>query len=145
MGVALELEEIARVIGLDEQVITSDVFELRKRYIDSTNACLSELLHGKESTREDLMVLLSCQRDVFIPSIQEVQSRLRDVVTASRSRISDPHVFFHPDIPPAKLQNALTTYATAARRSREQVFLLYDYTVLGNAKDGFLITERGLY
>jgi serine/threonine protein kinase len=145
MGVALELEEIARVIGLDEQVITSEVFELRKCYIDSTNAYLSGLLHGKESTREDLMVLLSCQRDVFIPSIQEVQSRLRNVVTAYRSRISDPNVFFHPDIPPAKLRNALSTYATGARRSREQVFLLYDYTILGNAKDGFLITERGLF
>jgi hypothetical protein len=46
-------------------------------------------------------------------------------------------------IPPRKLSNAITTYATQV--SPEDVLLLYDNTVFGSAKDGLLLTPEGVY
>lgn len=46
-------------------------------------------------------------------------------------------------IPPRKLNNAITTYATQV--SPEDVLLLYDNTVFGSAKDGLLLTQEGVY
>lgn len=53
-------------------------------------------------------------------------------------------VYTTPSIPPKKLANALTIH-TATLPSGEPVLVLYDDTVFGSAKDGFLLTSRGIY
>jgi TIR domain len=46
-------------------------------------------------------------------------------------------------IPPKKLNNAIATYASEV--SPEDVLLLYDDTVFGSAKDGFILTAEAVY
>ncbi|HKY26640.1 MAG TPA: toll/interleukin-1 receptor domain-containing protein [Pyrinomonadaceae bacterium] len=46
-------------------------------------------------------------------------------------------------IPPKKLKNAINAYATQV--APEDVLLLYDDTVFGGAKDGFLLTADAVY
>ena len=46
-------------------------------------------------------------------------------------------------IPPKKLKNAINTYATQV--APEDVLVLYDDTVFGGAKDGFLLTADAVY
>lgn len=46
-------------------------------------------------------------------------------------------------IPPKKLNNAIATYATDV--PPEDVVLLYDDTVFGSAKDGFLLTAKAVH
>ncbi|CEQ11107.1 Uncharacterised protein [[Clostridium] sordellii] len=42
-----------------------------------------------------------------------------------------------------KIKNAITSYANL--NSKENIIFLFDNTVLGSAKDGFLITDKGIY
>lgn len=46
-------------------------------------------------------------------------------------------------IPPKKLKNAITSYATEV--SPEDVLLLYDNTVFGSAKEGLILTAEAVY
>lgn len=48
------------------------------------------------------------------------------------------------NIPPKKLANAKKTFLTKMGQS-EQIFIFYDSTVFGSAKEGFAFTNRGLY
>ena len=48
-----------------------------------------------------------------------------------------------PGIPETKLANAIAGYAP--RVDRERVLFLYDSTIFGNAKEGYLITDSGFY
>jgi serine/threonine protein kinase len=86
----LDLQEIVRVIGLSKQMIISEIREVRKNYVGSTNANLSKLLRAKECTREDFTVLLSCRRDLMctreqmlIATVQERANRLSVLLNLS--------------------------------------------------------------
>lgn len=66
---------------------------------------------------------------------------IENYVVASASTRSDLHR--KPCIPEAKLANAVAAYAP--RVDRERVLFLYDSTIFGNAKEGYLITDSGIY
>ena len=53
-------------------------------------------------------------------------------------------LFLLEQIPPDKLENAKQSYAPMMRDD-ETVIALYDDTVFGSAKDGFLLTTKRLY
>ncbi len=52
-------------------------------------------------------------------------------------------LYFAPDIPEDKLANAINTYAEGV--IDDQVIALYDDTLFGSAKEGFIITTAGIY
>ena len=66
---------------------------------------------------------------------------MENYVVALASTKSDLHR--KPCIPEAKLANANSAYAP--RVDRERVVFLYDSTIFGNAKEGYLITDSGFY
>jgi len=72
---------------------------------------------------------------------QELEQQIRNVfsTTASMDRI----YLFH-EIPARKLGNAKSRYARILG-SDEVVIALYDDTVWGSGKDGFLLTNRRIY
>lgn len=55
--------------------------------------------------------------------------------------INDSKVFFSPNIPVAKLKNAIFAYGNSDI-SANDILILVDNTIFGNAKDGFFITEN---
>jgi hypothetical protein len=55
----------------------------------------------------------------------------------------DPKIFIAPDIPDKKLKKAIDSYATDI--TPEHVLAMWDSTVFGSGKKGFLITERVFY
>ena len=55
--------------------------------------------------------------------------------------INDSKVFFSPDIPVEKLNNAISAYG-ASGIAPNDILILVDNTVFGSAKDGFFITEN---
>ena len=52
-------------------------------------------------------------------------------------------IFFFPDIPKNKFDNVLEKYSKLLK-PKEQIFLVYDGTVFGSAKDGFILTNFGV-
>lgn len=67
------------------------------------------------------------------------------VVALSRAQVGEVDgLYFYPSIPPAKLANARATHALHLPED-EVVAVLFDDTVFGGAKDGFLLTKRRLY
>jgi hypothetical protein len=86
------------------------------------------------------------QSEVSQPMAQKKENRAVDVqkiISDYRSRIKDKKIFFHPDIPPTKLNNAINAYAVAARD--ENILMLIDNTNFGGAKDGALLTDKKIY
>jgi len=63
------------------------------------------------------------------------------IVRAAVKTLSDLHMA--PAIPEKKLKNAIDAYAKTV--DAERVLFLYDDTVFGSAKEGFLITDSGFY
>ncbi|OGV67193.1 MAG: hypothetical protein A2283_06100 [Lentisphaerae bacterium RIFOXYA12_FULL_48_11] len=57
--------------------------------------------------------------------------------------INDEYIFFTPQIPRKKLDNALGSYAKRAESS--EILALVDNSPLGSAKDGALLTSATLY
>ena len=55
----------------------------------------------------------------------------------------ESQLFFSPRIPGVKLSNAIAAYAQT--ESSREVIALLDDTVFGGAKDGLLLTRKGLY
>ena len=70
------------------------------------------------------------------------QQQKDDILHISKG-IHNEKLFFFEQIPSDKLENARESYASFT--SEEDVILLYDDTVFGSAKDGFLLTSRRLY
>ena len=58
------------------------------------------------------------------------------------NKIFDEKIFFHPDIPPKKLKNALKTYA---KIGSEVPLMLIDDTLFGSAKAGLILTNEAIY
>jgi|GEM_PF-3019923 len=52
----------------------------------------------------------------------------------------NPALYYAPDIPGKKLEKAIKSYAQDL--NPDQVFVLWDSTILGSGKKGFLITEE---
>ena len=69
-------------------------------------------------------------------------SELLEVIKKSLAGFTEKRLFIGT-IPPKKLNNAIATYATQV--SPEDVLLLYDDTVFGSAKDGFILTAEAVY
>lgn len=57
--------------------------------------------------------------------------------------MKDTSIFFKPDIPLKKLENAIRSYAPSAQM--EDVLVLVDATVFGSAKDGLIITSDQVF
>lgn len=49
---------------------------------------------------------------------------------------------FYPDISPKKLENAIETYGRKANVNSDDVLYLYDSTIMGSGKDGFILTPN---
>ena len=70
--------------------------------------------------------------------------RLARLVTLARRHLGEvDDVFYHPAIPPAKLERSRAVHA-AHLPEDEGVAVLFDATVFGSAADGFLITPARL-
>jgi hypothetical protein len=67
----------------------------------------------------------------------------KEIVARRGCAITDEHIFFQPDIPPARLLSALKAYAEDVEP--ETVLSLVDNTLGGGAKDGVLLTDTHLY
>lgn len=66
------------------------------------------------------------------------------ITVLSRRHVGElEQVYYHPAIPHLKLRNARAVHA-AHLAADEPVAVLYDDTVFGSAKDGFLVTPRRL-
>lgn len=72
-----------------------------------------------------------------------MEEKAKQIVMSYSERIKDRHVFFHPNIPSKKLNNALKKYATKV--NKEEVLVLLDNTAFGNAKHGALLTSEYIY
>ncbi|MBU1879089.1 MAG: SHOCT domain-containing protein, partial [Chloroflexi bacterium] len=59
------------------------------------------------------------------------------------AKIVDPNIFFQPNIPPKKLSGAQEVYAKDVRS--EDILVLIDNTMRGNAKDGAVLTDTHFY
>jgi TPR repeat protein len=64
------------------------------------------------------------------------------ILTALESSLGTmTRTYFHPNIPSAKLVNVRTVYAL---KEKETVLQLYDDTMFGGAKEGFIVTTYGI-
>ncbi|HEU4329178.1 MAG TPA: zinc ribbon domain-containing protein [Roseiflexaceae bacterium] len=68
---------------------------------------------------------------------------LPEIIERYSAFLKDGAIFLAPDIPPAKRDNAVQTYATTA--PDETIWLLVDDSIFGSAKDGLVLTEHHLY
>jgi hypothetical protein len=69
---------------------------------------------------------------------------LSRLVSLSRSYLGEvSDIFYHPAIPPAKLQKVRTTHRRHLPAA-EEIAALYDATVFGSAENGFALTTRRL-
>jgi hypothetical protein len=72
------------------------------------------------------------------------EARVTQIVALARRHLGEVEtMYYHPAIPPPKLHNARAVHA-ARLHADETVAVLYDDTVFGSAKDGFLVTPRRL-
>ncbi len=69
---------------------------------------------------------------------------VREIVCRKISQVQENSLFMGENIPQNKLINVLSTYA-AGVKPQEEVLVLYDDTVFGGARDGFLLTTFHLY
>ena len=52
--------------------------------------------------------------------------------------------YCYPDIPDSKIGNVLKTYAAGLSLSSKNIWILYDRTFIGSAKDGFVFLDSGI-
>ncbi|MFM7151260.1 MAG: formylglycine-generating enzyme family protein, partial [Gemmataceae bacterium] len=67
----------------------------------------------------------------------DIPNLLRDIFTGA------PSCHLHPDLPARKLQNVQRKYASFLK-PQERILLIYDGTMFGSAKDGFILTDHGV-
>lgn len=72
-----------------------------------------------------------------------MKEQLEEIIGMCRSHLNDEKVLFWPFISPKKLANALAEFG--GRENEDDVLVLVDNTVFGNAKDGLLLTRSALH
>lgn len=77
------------------------------------------------------------------PATEDDRTRVPGEIRRWLGDALDKSLYIGDAIPPAKLANALTSYAP--RVSRADVLLLYDNTVFGGSKDGLLLTGSAVH
>ena len=81
-----------------------------------------------------------------IENFEVTEKFLLQVLKETFTQISNAGIsciFFFPDIPKNKSDNVLEKYSKLLK-PKEQIFLVYDGTVFGSAKDGFILTNFGV-
>lgn len=84
---------------------------------------------------------LPASKDSSAAAAISADADVRDAILQTFANL--PKAFTESNIPASKLQNALAAYAPKIQQ--RQVVLLYDDTVWGSAKNGFVLTRTGLY
>lgn len=72
-----------------------------------------------------------------------MSQKILEIAAHYSARIRDKYIFFSPNIPHKKLQNAMATYAPNVAPGT--ALALIDNTCFGGAKDGALLTTTTLY
>jgi len=83
------------------------------------------------------------ERQDVPPRIFSSFGELAKTYAAELPKEKNPALFFAPEIPEKKLQKAIRSYAKDL--SPDHVLALWDSTILGSGKKGFLITEKVFY
>jgi hypothetical protein len=82
-------------------------------------------------------------------NFEEIKREVTEIYTqaVTLTGLKVDNLFFFDSVPPKKHQNAINTYASdlGNPNSDEAVVWLYDDTVFGSAKDGFILTTRRIY
>ena len=82
------------------------------------------------------------------PAVEMNDSLRQRIVALYRREIAGtggvPNFYVFEEIPPKKLANAMNRYAPTMERG-ETVIFLYDGTIAGSGKSGFLLTTKCLY
>lgn len=68
---------------------------------------------------------------------------IKSIVEKYKSKISDDRIYFSPEIPEKKLNNAIAEFARG--ESPESVLVLIDDSLFGSAKEGLLLSETSIY
>jgi hypothetical protein len=75
---------------------------------------------------------------------QDIKNRIREIIAEeSGSNEKWAEFFTFDEIPPKKLANAVKAYAPLV--GDEEAVILYDCSIFGSAKEGFLLTGKNLY
>ena len=74
---------------------------------------------------------------------QEQQKRIMEIYHRNGNVSNEVQVL--NNISPKKLKNAINSYAHQFNKANDSAVCLFDDTVFGSAKNGFLLTTRGLY
>ena len=76
----------------------------------------------------------SCQNELEMIDVASI-------VYSSAENLRDEHIFIHPSIPEKKLSNA----KSKMNCTEQFVIMLIDDTIFGSAKEGAIVTPKGLY
>lgn len=68
---------------------------------------------------------------------------IKEVVTHNSYKF-EKWFYLTPNIPQKKIRNVLGSYAENTSLKDENFYLLYDRTLIGSARDGYVITDKGL-
>lgn len=72
-----------------------------------------------------------------------MDEKAKKIVESYSERIKGRHIFFHPNIPAKKLNNALKKYAPGVNQG--EVLALIDNSIAGSARHGALLTGDTIY
>jgi hypothetical protein len=107
-----------------------------------------ETKSGSNIAEPDLMKSLSKEssENLKIENFEVTEKFLLQVLKETFTQISNAGIsciFFSPDIPKNKSDNVLEKYSKLLK-PKEQILLIYDGTMFGSAKDGFILTNLGV-
>jgi hypothetical protein len=121
-----------------------DFFEKiqNKKYIQeeaNSNREIAEPVFKKSLSKES-------SENPKIENFEVTEKFLLQVLKETFTQISNAGIsciFFSPDIPKNKSDNVLEKYSKLLK-PKEQILLIYDGTMFGSAKDGFILTNLGV-
>ncbi|WP_305767526.1 hypothetical protein [Candidatus Epulonipiscium viviparus] len=126
-------EDVWQAVANDE-----DIWEARRISDDDMPVVLKDLLQKNVNNKNNVVRLKTQLTDTDIERIQNCYSNMRCKSLHQRlyniTRLADY---------PKKMMNAKKQYAPFS--DGEEVVILYDDTVFGTAKSGFVITNKNLY
>ena len=124
------------------------VVEAQKKTEVQTVIIQEETKSGSNIAEPDLMKSLSKEssENLKIENFEVTEKFLLQVLKETFTQMSNAGIsciFFFPDIPKNKSDNVFEKYSKLLKPN-EQIFLVYDGTVFGSAKDGFTLTNFGV-